>query len=107
MGVRKARTEDLSRVGEIFVFNNRINYFPIFQDASYSFGELQVVSLADGYFKKAEVFDRLYVFDDGLVKGFLQMDGREICKLYVEPFFQSQGIGHGLLQSAVDTFHAD
>ena len=107
MGVRKARTEDLSRVGEIFVFNNRINYFPIFQDASYSFGELQVVSLADGYFKKAEVFDRLYVFDDGLVKGFLQMDGREICKLYVEPFFQSQGIGHGLLQYAVDTFHAD
>ena len=37
--IRKAKKEDLSRIAEIFVFNNRINYFPIFQDAGYSFGE--------------------------------------------------------------------
>lgn len=107
MGIRKARTGDLSRVAEIFVFNNRVNYFPIFKDAGFSFGELQVVSLADGYFKKDVVFDRLYVFDDGLIKGFLQMDGTEICKLYVDPFFQGQGIGHALLEYAVDTFRGD
>lgn len=106
MRVRKARTEDLSRVAEIFIFNNRLNYLPIFQDEDFSFGELQVLSLVDGYLKKEEVLDDLYVYDDGLVKGFIQMDGTEICKLYVEPYFQSQGIGHALLRYAVDTFHA-
>ena len=43
--IRKATEEDLSRIAEIFVFNNRINYFPIFKSEEYSFGELQVVSM--------------------------------------------------------------
>ena len=43
--IRKATEEDLSRIAEIFVFNNRINYFPIFKQEEYSFGELQVVSM--------------------------------------------------------------
>lgn len=30
MNIRKAKTEDLSRIAEIYVFNNRVNYFPIF-----------------------------------------------------------------------------
>ena len=50
--IRKATEEDLSRVAEIFVFNNRINYFPIFKQEEYSFGELQVVSMIDHYFGK-------------------------------------------------------
>lgn len=54
MRIRKAEKRDLSRVAEIFVFNNRINYFPIFKDAAYSFGTLQVVSEIDNYFGKAE-----------------------------------------------------
>ena len=45
MNVREAGIDDLSRVAEIYVFNNRINYFPIFRDEMFSFGELQVVSL--------------------------------------------------------------
>ena len=49
MNIRKAIIDDLSRVAEIYVFNNRINYFPIFKDESFSFGELQVVSLVDNY----------------------------------------------------------
>ena len=48
--IRKATEEDLSRIAEIFVFNNRINYFPIFKQEEYSFGELQVVSMIDHYF---------------------------------------------------------
>ena len=40
MNIRKAEIKDLSRIAEIFVFNNRINYFPIFKDESFSFGEL-------------------------------------------------------------------
>lgn len=43
MNIRKAKTNDLSRIAEIYVFNNRVNYFPIFKDEKFSFGELQVV----------------------------------------------------------------
>ena len=116
--IRKAKKEDLSRIAEIFVFNNRINYFPIFQDAGYSFGELQVVSVIDRYFSRDEVLRDIYVYDDGLVKGFLLLEGTEIgeCngavvvdeqgteigKLYVEPCFQSQHIGQALIRFAID-----
>ena len=55
MNIRKAETRDLSRIAEIFVFNNRINYYPIFGDAQYSFGELQVLSVIDSCFGKAEI----------------------------------------------------
>lgn len=47
MNIRKAIIDDLSRVAEIYVFNNRINFFPIFKDEVFSFGELQVVPLID------------------------------------------------------------
>ena len=55
MNIRKAIIDDLSRVAEIYVFNNRMNFFPIFKDESFSFGELQVVSLVNNYFKKDEI----------------------------------------------------
>lgn len=45
MGIRKAKSEDLSRIGEIYVFNNRLNYYPVFKDKIYSFNKLQVVSI--------------------------------------------------------------
>ena len=82
MYIRKAIIDDLSRVAEIYVFNNRMNFFPIFKDESFSFGELQVVSLVNNYFKKDEIIKNIYVFDNGLIKGFIQMNGTEICKLY-------------------------
>ena len=107
MNIRKATTTDLSRIAEIYIFNNRINYFPIFKDPSFSFGELQVVSLIDHYLKKEEILNQLYVFDDGLIKGFFQIQGTEICKLYVEPCFQSEGIGHELITYAIREFSAD
>lgn len=47
MSIRKAEIKDFSRIAEIFVFNNRINYLPIFKDEWYSFGELQVVSFIE------------------------------------------------------------
>ena len=100
--IRKAKKEDLSRIAEIFVFNNRINYFPIFQDAGYSFGELQVVSVIDRYFSRDEVLRDIYVYDDGLVKGFLLLEGTEIGKLYVESCFQSQHIGQSLIRFAIN-----
>ena len=68
MSIRKAESGDLSRIAEIYVFNNRINYFPIFNDESYSFGEMQVVPLIDNYFGKEEILGNIYVYDDGVVK---------------------------------------
>ena len=107
MYIRKAIIDDLSRVAEIYVFNNRINFFPIFKDESFSFGELQVVSLVDNYFKKDEIIKNIYVFDNGLIKGFIQMDGTEICKLYVDTSFQSEGIGNELIEFAIKELHAN
>ena len=105
VNIRKARTEDLSRVAEIYVFNNRINYLPIFKDEGFSFGELQVVSLVDHYFKKEEIIKNTYVFDDGIIKGFIQISESEICKLYVDPFFQNGGIGNELIEYAIKELH--
>lgn len=106
--IRKATEEDLSRIAEIFVFNNRINYFPIFKSEEYSFGELQVVSMIDHYFGKEEVLENLYVADEcGIVKGFMEIHGTEIRKLYVDPCFQSGGIGKKLIEHAISTFAAD
>lgn len=107
MNIRKAKTEDLSRIAEIYVFNNRINYYPIFHTPEYSFGEMQVVSVIDNYFKKDEILQNIYVLEDCVIKGFIYIAGTEICKLYVEPCFQSEEVGKQLLQFAVEEFGAD
>lgn len=105
--IRKAKKEDLSRIAEIYVFNNRVNYWPIFKDEGFSFGELQVVAVADGYFGKEEVLKNITVYDDGIIKGFIHMTGTELSKIYVDPFFQSKGIGKELLEFAVKEYSAD
>ena len=107
MNIRKAMIPDLSRVAEIYVFNNRINYFPIFKDAGFSFGKLQVVSLVDQYLKRKKILENIYVFDDGLIKVFIQIKGTEICQLFVEPFFQNEGIGGELIEFAIQEFQVD
>ena len=107
MNIRKAMIPDLSRVAEIYVFNNRINYFPIFKEAGFSFGKLQVVSLVDQYLKRKKILENIYVFDDGLIKGFIQIKGTEICQLFVEPFFQNEGIGGELIEFAIQEFQVD
>lgn len=68
---------------------------------------MQVVSFIDNYLKKDEVFKNLYIYDEGLIRGFIQMNGTEICKLYVDPWFQGRKIGHELITFAVEQFGAD
>lgn len=48
----------------------------------------------------------MYVFDDGTVKGMLQMSGREVQKLFVEPVLQGCSIGEKLLRYAVENCRA-
>lgn len=107
VSIRKATKKDLSRIAEIYVFNNRMNYWPIFKDYEFSFGELQVVNLADNYFGKDEILKNILVYDDGLTKGFIQMNGTEICKIYVDTFFQSEGIGKELIEYAINEYNAN
>ena len=105
--IRKATKKDLSRIAEIYVFNNRMNYWPIFKDDGFSFGELQVVTMIDNYFGKDEILKNILVYDDGLIKGFLQLKEREICKIYVDTFFQSKGIGKELIEYAINEYDAN
>ena len=87
MNIRKASREDLSRIGEIYVFNNRANYYPVFKDKIYSFSKLQVISIIDEYFKFDEVLESIYVFDDGLVSAFMEIKETRNLQIICWSFF--------------------
>ncbi len=107
LNIRKATKKDLSRIAEIYVFNNRMNYWPIFKDDEFSFGELQVVTMVDNYFGKDEILKSILVYDDGLIKGFIQINGTEICKIYVDTFFQGKGVGKELIEYVIYKYHSN
>ena len=102
--VRKANSNDLSRIAEIQVFNYRLYFYPIFKSDEYYFDELRVPSLMQEY--ETEL-DSLYVYDDGAVKGFIKIEGTYIAKLFVEPVLQNASIGSQLLEYAIKEHHAD
>lgn len=98
MRIRKAKPEDLTRIAEMEVFNYRLNFYPIFRSDWYYFQELQVPKLARKY---ENALDTFWVYDDGVVKGFIQVTDGEVKKLFVEPALQGQSIGAKLLDYAV------
>jgi putative acetyltransferase len=103
--IRKAVTQDVSRIAEILVFVKRIKFRPIFQDDDYSFGELQVLSVAKIY-SEQELLDHIWVYDDhGIVKGMIHIEGKEIKELYVDYFFQNLGIGSKLIEFAKEKYN--
>ena len=102
--IRKAEPKDLSRIAEILVFTKRMKYRAIFHNDEYSFNELQVVKVADE-FKDPELFDKVWVYDDGIVKGMLHLEGKEIAELYVDYFFWKEGIGSKLVEFAKEMFN--
>ena len=101
--IRKATEKDLSRIAEILVFVKRINFRPIFQNDDYSFGELQVLSVAEEY-RNPDILKNIWVYDDGIVKGLIRIIGEEIKELYVDAFFQNQGVGAKLIEFAKKEF---
>ena len=103
--IRKAEAKDLSRIAEILVFSKRIKYRPIFNNDDYSFNELQVVKLVEDY-GKPKILDNIWVYDDGIVKGMIHIEGKEIVELYVDYFFWGQGIGAKLIEFAKETHDA-
>ena len=104
--IRKAKIEDISRIAEILVFVKRIKFRPIFQNDDYSFGELQVIPVAKKY-SEPSILEHIWVYDDGIVKGLVHIVDKEVKKLYVDYFFESQGIGGKLLDYAVDKFDVE
>lgn len=101
MYIRQGTEKDVSRIAEIFVYNNRVNFLPIFRDEGYSFGELQVLPVAETYLHDEEKMKNVFLYDDGIVKGFIEIMGKEIKKLYVDTFFQENGIGAALIKYAI------
>ena len=102
--IRKANDKDLARIAEILIFNYRLYFYPIFQSDEYYFDELQVPSLMKEFESQ---IDSLYVYDDGVVKGFIKIEGTYIARLFVEPVLQNASIGSKLLEYAVKEHHAD
>jgi len=104
--IRKAEKCDASRIAEILVFSKRVNYRKIFHNDAYSFGELQVVPIAEELCEDEHKLDNIWVYDDGFVKGMIHVENGEIIKLYVDSFFTGEGIGAELIQFAVDKLNA-
>ena len=112
--IRKAKEQDISRIAEILVFVKRMKYRDIFHNDEFSFGELQVLTVAKQYMECCEsndsdsrpirILDNIGVYDDGIVKGLIHVEGSEVVELYVDYFFWAQGVGSKLLEFAKEKF---
>ncbi|MBO1871172.1 GNAT family N-acetyltransferase [Lachnoanaerobaculum sp. Marseille-Q4761] len=96
--IRQAKINDLVRIAEIFVFNYRLNFYPIFQEDTFYFEELTVFNMVESFAKE---LDSICVYDDGVVKGFIQIEKREVKRLFVEPVLQGKAIGTELLEYGI------
>ncbi|MDE6004959.1 MAG: GNAT family N-acetyltransferase [Oscillospiraceae bacterium] len=105
--IRKAKLEDASRLAEIEIFNYRLNFYPIFKNDLYYFGELQVATEIKTYDCNSDMLTNIYVYDDGVVKGFIKINDREIKKLFVEPALQNQTIDSVLLEYAIQNHNVE
>ena len=96
--IRQATVDDLVRIAEIFVFNYRLNFYPIFQKDTFYFENLTVFNMVESFAKE---LDSIWVYDDGVVKGFIQIEKREVRRLFVEPTLQGKSIGADLLEYGI------
>lgn len=105
--IRPATAADASRIAEIFVTNYRVNFYPFFKNDKYYFGDLNVIDTAAEYAEGSRDLKNTFVYDDGIVKGFIRVSEKEIEKLFVEPQFQNNRIGEVLLAYAVKELGAE
>lgn len=96
--IRHAIIEDLVRIAEIEIFNYRLNFYPIFQNDWFYFNELKVPNKVKEY---QGCISQFFVYDDGAIKGFMQIRKQELVKLFVEPVLQNKKIGSALLDYAI------
>ena len=99
--IRPALPGDCVRIAETEIFCYRLNFYPIFRNDDFYFDELNVPAKAEGY---RENIDNIFVYDEGVVKGFIYIDGERVRKLFVEPVLQNNGIGTALMKFAVENY---
>ena len=105
--IRQATIEDASRIAEILVFTKRMNYREIFQNDKVSFGEMLVYPLAKKYIDNPDELDGIWVYDDEFVKGMIHIEENQIVELYVDTFFENEGIGSKLVEFAIKKMNCD
>lgn len=105
--IRHATIADASRIAEILIFAKRINYRNIFKNDKVSFGEMQVYPLAKRFIDNSDELKGMWVYDDGFVKGVININGKQIVELYVDSFFENQGIGSILIKYAIEQLDCD
>ena len=105
--IRQATSSDANRIAEIEVFNYRLNFYPLFQNDKFYFSELQVNKEAEKLLSDVDILQNTYVYDDGVVKGFILIDDNEVWKLFVEPVLQGRSIGGDLLEYAKEKYNAE
>lgn len=102
--IRPMTAGDASRVAEILIFAKRTAYRTIFRNDYVSFQEMNVLELALSYRDCAPMRNDVFVYDDGIVRGMLSIGRRcapgewLLQELYVDPFFQHQGVGRELME---------
>ena len=102
--IRKATIGDLARIAEIVIFNYRLNFYSIFKNDDYYFNELQVPTIMKQY---ESIIDNMWVYDDGAIKGIIQIENQEIKKLFVEPALHGNCIGSNLLTYAIENHNVN
>lgn len=105
--IRHATIADASRIAEILIFAKRMNYRKIFKNDKVSFGEMQVYPLAKRYIDNSDELRGMWVYDDEFVKGVIKINGKQIVELYVDSFFENQGIGSILIKYAIEQLGCD
>ena len=105
--IRPAEKADASRIAEILIFSKRVNYREIFHNDMVSFGEMQVYPLAKDYIDHPDKLNGIWVYDEAFVKGMIHIEGNQIAELYVDPFFEGQGIGSALIEFAIEQKDCD
>ena len=105
--IRPAEKADASRIAEILIFSKRVNYREIFHNDMVSFGEMQVYPLAKDYIDHPDKLNGIWVYDEAFVKGMIHIEGNQIAELYVDPFFEGQGIGSALIEFAIEQKNCD
>ena len=68
---------------------------------------MQVYQLAKDYIDNPDRLENIWVYDDEFVKGMIHIDGTQIVELYVDTFFENQGIGSILIEFAIEQMKCD